>query len=81
MELLVSRGIPVIMALQDKPDPTNALDYFVILLATALVAAFFLLVTHIKHSVQPQDCHMAGFRDCTGDAPVITAPHRRDKLE
>jgi hypothetical protein len=45
------------------------------------VGFLFWLVAHIHHNVLYQNCHMAGFRDCTGDQPIITPPHRRDKLE
>jgi hypothetical protein len=39
-----------------------------IIAAVALIGGTFLLVEKIKDSVLPQNCHMAGFKNCSVDA-------------
>ncbi len=56
----------------------NAIVLIGVLMA---LAALFWLVGHMRHGVLYQNCHMAGFSNCISDRPIITAPHRRDRLE
>jgi hypothetical protein len=62
----------------DDRRRTNAIVLIGVLLVLALL---FWLVTHIRRGVLYENCHMAGFRNCVSDRPIITAPHRRDRLE
>jgi hypothetical protein len=58
------------------------LNIIVILAAIAFVVSILLLVRVVKRGVEPQNCHMAGFNNCDEvNAPLITAPHRRARLE
>jgi hypothetical protein len=73
------------MSLQDS-QPSNDNDAqrlnAIVLIAVLMVVGFlFWLVVHLRHGVLYENCHMAGFRNCISDCPVITAPHRRDRLE
>ena len=61
-------------------DANQRLNAVVLVIAMMAVGFLFWLVAHIHHNVLYQNCHMAGFRDCTGDQPIITPPHRRDKF-
>jgi hypothetical protein len=62
----------------DNDQRVKAIVLVAVLLALGLL---FCLVTYIHHGVPYEDCHIAGFRNCVSDPPVITSPHRRDKLE
>lgn len=57
------------------------LNIWVALFAFLAVGLLYLVVEEIKSGVPPEDCHMAGFNQCKGNGPVITPPHRRDRLE
>jgi hypothetical protein len=57
------------------------MNVWVMLFAFVAVGLLYLVVERIKDRVPPQDCHMAGFSHCQGNGPLITAPHRRDRLE
>jgi hypothetical protein len=72
--------------LTDEPDNGSPqkqwLNIIVAIAAVVSVISIFLLVQTIKHGVEPQNCHMAGFRNCDDvNGPVITSPYRRGRLE
>ena len=62
----------------DNNQRINAIALISVLMALGLL---LWLVAHIRHGVPYEDCHMAGFRNCVSNPPIITSPHRRDKLE
>lgn len=62
-------------------DNTQRLNGIVLVGVLMALGLLFWLVTHIRHGVLYENCHMAGFRNCESDRPVIAPPHRRDKLE
>ncbi len=62
-------------------NQTRRLNVIVLIGVLLALALLFWLVTHIRHGILYQNCHMAGFRNCVSDRPIITAPHRRDRLE
>ena len=67
---------------ENEPHQGQRLDIVVIIAAIIFIVSIFSLVHLVKRGVEPQNCHMAGFNNCAdGDAPVITAPHRRARLE
>lgn len=59
----------------------TCVNVWVMLFAFLAVGLLYLVVEKIKGGVRPEDCHMAGFTHCEGSEPVITSPHRRDRLE
>jgi hypothetical protein len=64
-----------------RDQQNQRFDAIVLILVLMAVGAFFWLVAHIHNHVAPQNCHMAGFSSCVGDMPIMTPPHRRDRLE
>jgi hypothetical protein len=62
-------------------NDTRRLNVIVLIGVLLALALLFWVVTHIHGRVLYQNCHMAGFRNCISDHPIITAPHRRDSLE
>jgi hypothetical protein len=72
--------------LTDDPENRSSqrqwLNIIVAVAAIALVVSIFLLIQTIKHGIEPQNCHMAGFNNCGEiNGPVITSPYRRGRLE
>ena len=72
--------------LTDEPESgshrRHRLDIIVVIAVIAFVVSILLLVQMIKRGVEPQNCHMAGLNNCDEvNAPLITAPHRRARLE
>ena len=63
---------------EENGQTMNTIVFIAVMLAVGLL---YLVFVEIRHGVSQENCHMAGFRNCKGDLPIITSPHRRDKLE
>ncbi len=62
-------------------NDTRRLNVIVLIGVLMALALLFWVVTHIHRGVLYENCHMAGFRNCVSDRPIIAPPHRRDSLE
>ena len=67
---------------QDPSDgDTQRVNAIVLVVVLMAVGLLFWLVAHIHNNVLYENCHMAGFRNCVSDRPIIAPSHKRDRLE